>query len=86
MYVVFLVGAGVGVASEVEADLKMTNIASARATDKTPIMARRKYFVLSLLGLGSMHFLLPPHFMQKLELLLFSVPQKVHLHILFSSL
>ena len=80
MYVVFLVGAGVGVASEVEADLKMTNIASARATDKTPIMARRKYFVLSLLGLGL------PQFLQKEESLLFSVPHELHLHILFSSL
>lgn len=51
MYVVFLVGAGVRAALEDEADLIMTNVENTRATDKMPIMARRKYFVLSLLGL-----------------------------------
>ena len=80
MYVVFLVGAGVGAALEDEANLIMANADNTRATDKMPIMAKRKYFVLSLFGLGL------PQFLQKEESLLFSVPHELHLHILFSSL
>ena len=80
MYVVFLVGAGGGAALEDETNLIMANVESTRATDKMPIMARRKYFVLSLLGLGL------PQFLQKEKSLLFSVPHELHLQILFSSL